>query len=193
VAATPSLLVKYSVPSRSPDPKVVSNRYHFNGGVPATDAAWHTLMDAVVAAFADCLYHESTIIGVNGYTAGSDIAIASKTYSTIGTRNLATDSAIKLPGFCCAIVRWATDQRTSKNHPIYLYSYIHGVACSNADARSIKDAQVTAITTFANRWRDTGSGFSDGTNTYHRAGPNGAAGLAVSVSSDTKDHDLSPR
>lgn len=193
MAATPSVLIRYNIPSENPNPKTVTNRYHFLGGTPANTAAWDTLFDNIVTAFSACLYNVSEIIEAVGYAAGSDIAVASKSYTTAGTRNLATDSAINLPGFCCALVRWATDQRTSKNHPIYLFSYIHGVACHNDDARVIKDAQITAITAFANQWRDTGAGFSDGTNTYHRGGPNGAAGLAVTVPSDTRDHDLSPR
>jgi hypothetical protein len=53
-----------------------------------------------------------------------------------------------------------------------LFNYFHGVGQNTTGAADLMNtAQRTAIGTYASSWI---SGFSDGTNTYVRAGPNGA-------------------
>jgi len=191
MAATPSLLVQYEVNNRG-STEVVTNRFHFVGGTPANAAAWEAFADAVVAGFHPVLNAACTIIGAVGYDAANDVAVFQKTYTQAGTA--ATGSESLLPGFCCALVRWATDQRTTKNHPIYLFSYVHGVINNGFGATSatqVQAAQLAALETWATHWWETG--YSDGTNTYTRAGPNGAAATDSTVDSFVRDHDLHPR
>lgn len=192
MAPTPSLLVKYTV--RTADGfKDVTNRFHFNGGTPADDTAWHTLMDNVVDSMKTVLNTEQEITAVNGYAAGSDVAAASKSYSTAGTFDIPANSARQSPGFCCALIRWPTSARTTKNHPIYLFSYVHGVGASSdsgAGSQTLHATLKSRLETFAADWV---AGFSDGTNTLVRAGPNGATGGAATVFDEIKDHDLNPR
>lgn len=178
MAATPSVKVLKSFNFKGGN-RVWSNRYHFNGGTPADATHWHTLMDAVVAAEHPCLSEAVTIIECVGYAAGSDVPVASKTYSTAGTVTGATGSA-QAPGEVVGLVRYATNARTTKNHPIYLFNYYHGVFFHNgAGTQDNLDANVkTAFATYAGDWI---SGFSDGSITAVRASPNGAAATGAIV------------
>lgn len=150
--------------------KLWSNRYHFNGGTPADATHWHTLMDNVVAAEALAIDSWSTIVEAVGYAAGSDVPVASKTYSTSGHTYTSTFGT---PADAANLVRYSTTARTSKNHPIYLFNYYHAPRVDNSPgiADTMAAAQVTAFGVYADAWL---AGFSDGTNTYVRAGPNGA-------------------
>jgi hypothetical protein len=74
-------------------------------------------------------------------------------------------------------MKWGTSARTSKNHPVYLFSYIHGIYLDHLqDAGRVAQTQRTAINGFGEAWQ---SGFSDGTITAVRAGPNGATGSYI--------------
>jgi hypothetical protein len=156
-----------------------SNRYHFNGGTPVDATHWHTLMDNVVTA--EKAIHASTITIVEciGYAAGSEIPVASKTYTTTGTATPA-GSSVSVPGECAALARLSTGARTTKNHPIYLYSYYHGVTrlVSAGVFDTLDAAQRTAIDTYCGSWI---TGFSDGTITAVRASPQGAAATGHQV------------
>jgi hypothetical protein len=73
-------------------------------------------------------------------------------------------------------MRWTTSARTSKNHPVYLFNYFHGLRRnSGGDINEINTTQITAFNTYCSAWV---TGFSDGTITAVRAGPNGATGAA---------------
>lgn len=150
-----------------------SNRYHFNGGTPADATHWHTLMDNVVTAEKAVHASSVTITECIGYAAGSDVPVATKTYSTAGTMTGVTGSGYA-PGEVCALLRFSTNARSTKNHPIYCFNYFHHVevqpgstACDLLDAN-----QKTALGTYGTAWI---TGFSDGTITAVRASPQGAA------------------
>lgn len=148
-----------------------SNRYSFTGGVPADATHWHTLMDAVVAAEAVALTSDVTIVEAIGYVAGSDVPVASKVYSTGGSL-VTVSGAMVAPGECAALIRWSTAARSTKNHPIYCFSYIHGVSTHfSSNYSDLLDAnQKSALETYAGDWL---SGFSDGTHTCVRSSPQG--------------------
>lgn len=176
MAATPSLKVTKSMHFKG-GTKLWSNRYHFNGGTPADSTHWTTFSDAVVTAEKAQFGTNVTIVGTTGYAAGSDVPVFSKTYSTAGTW---TPTGSFAPGEVAALVRYATAARTSKNHPIYLFNYYHGltVQTSSTTCDLLTAALRTLMQTYAAAWL---SGFSDGTNTYVRAGPNGATATGSSV------------
>jgi hypothetical protein len=178
MAATPSIRVIKSMPFKG-GTRQFSNRYHFNGGTPADATHWHTLMDAVTTAERPALNAECTIIEAVGYAAGSDVPVASKSYSLAGTVT-PTGSSYHAAGEVAALVRWATNARTTKNHPIYLFAYIHKpwIEPSGTLGDLLSTPQRTALTTYANAWI---TGFSDGTITAVRASPNGAAATGAFV------------
>jgi hypothetical protein len=159
--------------------RTFSNRYHFNGGTPADTTHWHTLMDAIVAAEHPIHSTGITITECIGYAAGSDVPVASKTYSQAGT--VSVDGSAELcPGQAAALVRWSTNARTAKNHPIYLFSYMHFIYSGDIGGNrdSLDADQRTAMDTYAGDWI---TGFSDGTITAVRSSPNGAAATGHDV------------
>lgn len=149
--------------------KLWSNRYHFNGGTPADSGHWTTLFDAITAAEKLVFPNIVTIVEALGYAAGSDVPVATKTYSLAGTASLVTGA--QTPGDVAALIRYSTTAKTPKNHPVYLFNYYHGVWDVSSDVDKLNASQRTLFQTYAAAWI---SGFSDGTITAVRAGPNGA-------------------
>lgn len=185
MADTPSILVKKSFTYRGA-PKVFVNRYHFQNGAPATDAAWQTLSDNVVAAEKLIYGSNVTIIQTVAYLAGSDIPHKVMTYSTAGT--LSTTSLVPAPGDCAIMLRFSTDAFTIKNHPVYLYSWFHGVQISNSSGGdTVPSSQKGAVDTYGTAWL---TGFSDGALTHSRAGPRGAVALARTTSTVVRHRDF---
>jgi len=173
VATVPSIKVVKTIPFKG-GLREFSNRYHFNGGTPADATHWHTLMDNVVAAEKLIFDGNTTIVDVLGYAAGSEVPVAEKTYSTVGT-NAGTAPSSMTPGEVAALVRYSTAARTSKNHPIYLFNYYHRpyvVSTDHTTFDKLGASTKTLMDTYAGAWI---SGFSDGTLTLVRASPNGAA------------------
>jgi hypothetical protein len=154
--------------------------------LPADNAHWTTLSDAIVTAEKAIYNALVTIVETQGYAAGSEVPVFSKTYSTVGT--FAVGTSQQGPGDSAALVRYATAVRTSKNHPIYLYNYYHAPQITNSGVDTLYPAYVTALGTYAGQW--IGAGFSDGTTTYNRAGPNGATATGQLVETYVTHRDL---
>lgn len=183
MAATPSLLIKAQMSFKG-NTQVWSTRHHFLGGTPASGSAWHTLMDNVTTALAAALTNNSTIIEAVGYLAGSNVGAASKSYSLVGTYS-GSGGAFACPEDA-ALLRYSTAARTTKNHPVYLFNYLHGPYVSAGGSGSLVGSYQNACRDFMKLWigsanGGTGSGFSDGANNYLRAGPNGAAATGWAV------------
>lgn len=150
--------------------KVFSNRYHFDGGAPGSDAEWEQLADNVVAAQKLVHIPALHIVEAIGYNAGSEVPVWSKPYNVAGL--WAGGGSERAPGDVAALVKYTTTQRSTKNHPIYLFNYYHAVCFdSGADSDLLHATMKTALETYATAWIN---GFSDGANTHHRAGPHGA-------------------
>jgi hypothetical protein len=185
MAATPSIKVTKQFTYRGVT-KQFSNRYHFNGGTPADSAHWTTLSDAIVTAEKAVFNSVVTIVKTTGYAAGSEVPVFSKTYSTAGTQ--VWTGGTQTPGDCAAVVRYATAVRTAKNHPIYLFNYYHGAYNAAGAPDTLIAAQASALNSYASVW--VGAGFSDGTTSYNRAGPNGATATGVLVEPMISHRDL---
>jgi hypothetical protein len=162
------------------------NRYHFNGGTPADLTHWNTLFDAVVAAEKAVYPNTVSIVQCTGYAAGSDVPVATKAYTQAGTGSFSNFDEV--PGEAAALVRYSTTARTTKNHPVYLFNWYHGIgADAFAHADNLNPANKTALETYATAWI---AGFSDGTITAVRAGPNGATATSRIVSPWIKHRDF---
>lgn len=166
----PSLRITKTLPWRGTT-RTWSNRYYFDNGSPADQTKWTALADAIVLA-EKAIWHSTSgvqITGAYGYDAGSDVAVFTKIYATAATG--AWTAGTMMPGEVAALIRYSTAQRSTKNHPIYLFNYVHGVESVNSGSRDTLQAnQRTAMGTYATAWV---SGFSDGAVTHHRCGPQG--------------------
>jgi hypothetical protein len=166
--------------------KLWSNRYHFTGPESGTSAEWGTFCDAVVAAEKLCLIAAVEIVEaiVNDASTASSTnlngdAVFNKTYAVAGTAALTNYQPT--PGECAALTRYSTDARSVKNHPIYLFSYYHGVGRQSTGGNDdVNTDQLALFNNYGTAWI---AGFSDGTNTRARCGPHGA----VALSRVTKD------
>lgn len=153
-----------------------SNRYHFNGGLPADSTHWATFTDLIVAALKIPLPPSNEIVEAIGYDAGSDLPVFSKAYAVPGIYSIDAGN-FEGPGDCAYLLKWLTSARTSKNHPVYLFSYMHGVVLDHTlAAGALASGQRSRYNDYMSAWT---SGFSDGTHTYVRAGPNGATGALI--------------
>jgi hypothetical protein len=148
-----------------------SNRYHFDGGAPADEAAWTALADALVAIERACYSTNVQVIKARGYPPGTTaVAVFNKTYALAGTASsvgggyATSDSA--------AVLRQATTKLSRKNHTVYCMSYFHGAMVANATSPdTLLPSQKTAIESFGNVWV---SGLTVGARTYKRTTPDGA-------------------
>jgi hypothetical protein len=186
MAATPRIVITKSMGYKGTT-REWDNNYHFTGGYPSGSTPATTFMDAVVADEADATHSGATIVKARIYPAGSDVADFTKVYSTSGGYSPGSDDR-NCPGEVAALLRYTTTQVTSKNHPIYLFNYFHRALYNNAvGPDTISSGWKTALEEYGTDWI---AGYSDGTNTYVRAGPNGAVAQARSVAAYLTHRDF---
>lgn len=145
-----------------------SNRYYFNGAVPAD---WDALFLELVTREKAFLPATVTLTSAHGYAPGSGAAIANHIYTTAGT--LSAAGAVQLPGDCAIPVRWATTKMSTKNHVVFVMSYYHGVLRTTGAASpdGYLDGQYTLLDAYADAWR---AGITVGGRVYKRTTPDGA-------------------
>lgn len=164
-----------------------SNRYHFSGGIPPDLSHFTTLAGNVKTAEALSQPTWVTFVSAIYYGPDSDVPVYTVALSGTGSQ-VNSGSTFEAPGDAAALVRFSTDQRSTKNHPIYLFNYYHGAICDPAAGHDLLGATYkSALTTYANAWI---TGFSDGASTYHRGGPRGAVALGCSVNQYVTHRDF---
>ncbi len=154
-----------------------SNRYFFTGA-NLTGGQFAALIAAMEPDWKQCLPTTTNITAYTQYDSGSDVPVSTVAVSVAGTWTLTSHPPATSDS--CALARFSTSQRTSKNHPIYLYKYWHGVTADSGTAGdTIQSTQLTRYQQFAS---DIVSGFSDGSTTRHVTGPYGAVAIGQLVS-----------
>jgi hypothetical protein len=167
-------------------PKLWSNRYFISAAAPSGQHV--NAMDAVCNLEVAIYPSVVEIVKAEYIQAGSDLPVNEKTYTLTGT--FAAANMQGTPGDCAAVVKYTTSQRTSKNHPIYLFNYYHGVVCNaTLPADHLHAAQKTAIEAYAQDWVN-GITYGGGAGVLLRCGPRGAIALSRSVDQYIRHRDF---
>jgi hypothetical protein len=127
-------------------------------------------MDAWVAIERQCYNAGVVVDAAHGYAPGSQVAVASKTYSLAG---LGSFAGAYTPGDCAAVLRQATTKLSSKNHRVYVFSYFHRAIRAASDSTGdVLDLTMKAnIETYGAVLLN---GLTTGGRTYKRTTPDGA-------------------
>lgn len=163
-----------------------SNRYHFDGTLPADSATWEILADNVVDAEAPCFPADIVIVKAVGYGPATDVPVYSKDYATAGTGAFGGED--RQAAEVVALAKYSTTKRSTKNHPVYLFNYFHGVTCHSATALDfLFTDQKTALQTYVDTWV---GGFIDGTDTHRRVAPDGSGAVDATVETYVTHRDF---
>jgi hypothetical protein len=167
-----------------------SNRYHFLGGAPTTDSRWHTLFDQVTQAEAALFSSDTLIVEATGYNAGSDVPVSTKPYNIPGTLSPGAGVA-RAPGEVAGLVRYTTNARSIKNHPIYCFNYYHDIFVDTAanGQDTLSPNQHSVFGNYATQWI---GGFSDSGVTHSRCSPQGAICPSAFVETYVTHRDFPP-
>jgi hypothetical protein len=166
--------------------QVWSNRYHFDGTLPPDATHWQALADAIILEEKPIYNADVHILRAVGYGAGSDVPVFDHTYSPIAGTGTYSDDV--QASEVAALLRYTTAKRSSKNHPVYLFNYYHGVLCHSATGEDfLSTDQKAAIEEYADDWI---AGFSDGSVTHHRCGPDGTLATGRLVESYVTHRDF---
>jgi hypothetical protein len=115
------------------------------------------------------------------------VPVFTKAYTLDGTATPA--SYFPTTSDTAALVRYSTNDRSTKNHPIYCFNYYHAIqaAVTAGSADTLNAAQASAMQTYANAWI---TGFSDGTTSFKRSRPSGDLCTAALVETLITHRDL---
>ncbi len=136
-----------------------------------TGSVFNALANDVANQMAVAIGANSTIISAIGYDAGSDVPTNSATLSIAGTA-APSGSEAYAPLEVSSLWRFTTTQRTTKNHPIYLFKYIRNqILGTTSDREAMVSGRNATQTLLA---ASLVTGFVVGGTTYKLAGPFGA-------------------
>lgn len=128
---TPSITIVKRFSYRGDANEEFSNKYHFEGETPSSDAEWKTLADAIIASERTIMTGSVSFVRAYGYVAGNDFAAAVIDYTaaplTPATGTLDHNSGVRAPGDAAFWIRWRTPERNSRGKWIYLRKYFHDV------------------------------------------------------------------
>jgi len=149
---------------------VWSQLWHVTGGSWQDQTHFNSFSDALWNEVKTITCARVTLVETVAYNPGSFLPVYTKTYGSAGTY---TDTSNpQAGGEDCMLWKFTTDQRTTKNHPIYLYKWFHG---TQTDGATSPDSLRNGIhSTAGGVISDIVAGLSDGTLTRKYCGPYGA-------------------
>lgn len=150
--------------------KVWSTTFHLTGGDWQDQAHFNTFADNMKAYLVTLITDRCTMIDATGYNGGSDLPVFTKSYNVACTQ--ATSPNWQSPLEQCILLRFTTTQRSTKNHPIYLFNYIHAVYPAGASSPETPNSALKS--TWDSRCATFIAGITDGSLTRKRCGPRGA-------------------
>jgi hypothetical protein len=168
-ATTASIKWRFETPYKG-GTKVWSTTFHLTGGDWQDQTHFNTFADNMKAYIYVLITARTTLLDATGYNPGSDVPVFTKSYNVACTQSRGTSWLMPLEA--AILLRWTTDQRSTKNHPIYLYNYIHDIYSNSATTPEVPDASL--ISTWTSRCATFITGITDGSLTRKRAGPRGA-------------------
>lgn len=184
----PSIRVIKEMTYRGDATHLWSNRYFLSGVSTLTTALATEIMDAIVSAEKAIYFTDQKIVECVAFNPGSDVPILTKSYNQVGTATFT--GANPTPGDVAAVARFGTTQRTSKNHPVYLFKYWHGVWVAQAGLPDdLLPAQKTLFDAYAANWV-AGIVYGGGAGQVELCGPYGAVAQNHLILPNTRHRDF---
>lgn len=138
-----------------------SNHYHLTGADPADQAAFKTLVDAIVLEEKKCYQSSSSVVRVYAYNAADDPAHNPNSHATWswdytvspltivpGTLSISSSTEHGMSGDQSYWVRWDSGRMNSKGKKIWLRKYFHSGGVLNFPVDQLTTNTVTAGNTF---------------------------------------------
>lgn len=150
--------------------KTWSQLWHFTGPDWANAGQFTTLRTALLGQITGLLPSDTHAVSATAYNAGSSVPVFTDTFSTAGSST--ASGGVVTPLEDCALVKFTTTQRTTKNHPIYLFKWFRAVRAGGAGAAETLDSGLKG--NINSNMGTILAGLSDGTNTRQYCGPFGA-------------------
>lgn len=188
MAPTPRIQARFSIPRRG-GTQLWSTSYHLDNDVPDL-TTFEDLIDWLEGSGTynqtSCFYPDVELVGWDYYPPGIDVATFTRPSSLPGT--LTPGAAELQSSDSVSLARWSTTAKTSKNHPIYLFNYLHGVRWKNTMAADTVDSdQAIAQQGFLQQLVD---GITVNGHTFKRAGPQGAVAQSVVIDPYIRHRDF---
>lgn len=145
-----------------------STTVHLSGGDWAEEACITNMITAMGhTAMLAWMLPETTLEYVAAINSGSALPVFEHEYDDVGTYE-GTEHVVPLE--CVALLKWPTDKRSVKNHPIYLFNYLHGVQ-NHSDSSLTEALNPGMKTRMHDWWEQLVTGIYDGHVTRTRIGP----------------------
>lgn len=176
MATPPSGKLVWQSPYRG-GTRLWSNRYYVTGPDWSGSTQFHTWVDAVWGQLQGATLAATTLVEAVAYQGGSDLPFDTYSIGAAGTKSLGTSWRAPLEE--CLLLKFTTTARSTKNHPIYLFKFIHCVPTGGATSPDIPDSGY--VSTATSRYGNFVSGLSDGTNNRILCGPRGAVAQSMVV------------